>query len=69
MICGHCEADMALADLAPTGGINVCDDIEVRISCPHCEQGYYTFVPASEFVLNEGQPGKKQAKTRKAVRR
>ena len=44
MTCECCKKNFDTRDIEPEFGGNSGESIEVNFLCPHCGQGYYTYV-------------------------
>jgi hypothetical protein len=52
--CGN-EIDLEASDKSI--GEVVHEEVELRLTCSKCKQGYYAYLAVEEFVVDEAKPG------------
>lgn len=60
MNCECCKTDFDAQNIEPEIGGSTDDSFEVNFACPHCSQGYYTYVNLADCSLDPVKRGNKE---------
>ena len=66
MKCLNCKEEIKASELAIGGEGHMGESVQVNMNCPHCEQGYYTFLAVDDFTFDDSKPGRSQKQLQEA---